>query len=178
MFRRVLLAFLTIFLFSCSNSKYLENEVKIGKVRFFGGVFKDKKWPEKLNMRRVSWYYKLTLYYDAILYRANEGSNFYNWFSPEEKKYFSQCEDVIVAVVYAANSKRISHSMFINQMENNGYDFVSVNSFAKNLRIHPSFEDWKLQRYKIFGHCLRKGKKVPHEITLSFPSFRNARVSP
>jgi hypothetical protein len=174
----LLLLLLTVLFLGCSSSKYLENEIKIGTIRFFGGVEKNKKWDEKLNLTRVSWYYRLTLYYDVNIYRATKASNFYNWFSPEEKEYFNTCSDLLVSVVYSADSKKISHSMFINQMEVNGYDFITVNSFAKNLRSHPSFEDWKLHRYKIFGHCLKKNAKVSHELTLNFPSFREVKFSP
>lgn len=166
-----------LLIYSCASTKYLENEVEIGRVRFFGGVFEDKKWEEKLNFKRISWYYKLKLYYESILYRANKNSNFVNWFSPEERKYFNACEDLVISVVYAADSKKISHSMFINQMELNGYDYVSVNTFGKNLRSHPSFEDWKLQQYKIFGHCLKKGRKIPNELELSFPSFKRILIA-
>jgi hypothetical protein len=164
---------LLIFIFvlsSCSISRMKDNQVKLSTVRFFGGVHENKSWKENLNFKRVSWYYRITLFYDAILHRASKSSSFYNWFSKSEKEYFEDCSDVVVAILYSADSKRISHNMFTSQMEHQGYKEVSILDFSKSLQSHPSFEDWKLHRYKVVGYCLDRNK-TKGDIKISFPSF-------
>lgn len=171
--KKLFLIFSLLFVFGCTG-KYVTNDLKEGKARFFGGTYNDMYWKDNLVFSRYSWYYRIKLYYEVLMTRATPNSKFAQWFSPAEKEYFKRCKDLIVSVVYSADQNKISHSNFINQMETNGYEFVTVNTFAKHLSSHPSYVDWKLNRYKIFGHCLARSKKRPEKIAITFPGFKVA----
>ena len=72
--------FLLLFLAGCASYKSY-NQTTTGKVVLRGGIYQKESWKDPLIFKRMSWYYGMTLYFDALIYRADSGSPFSKWFS-------------------------------------------------------------------------------------------------
>lgn len=161
---------------SCASYKTY-NQITRGRVFLRGGIYQTESWPEALTFRRVSWYHGVTLYFDALMWKADPDSNFSKWFSPSEKEFFTKCESFVVSANYSADPAKISHVNFREQMKLNGYDDVVLNTFAQSLKSHPSASDWRLQNYKIMGYCKRSPSRIGTPgIAINFPSFKQTEV--
>lgn len=166
-----------LFITSCAAYRTF-NQTTDGKVRFPGGVKGSESWDDSMYFRRASWYHGMTLYYDALIYKADAKSPFSRWFSEAEKEYFQRCDKLLVTVNYSADATKISHVMFREQMRANGYDDVVVNTFASSVKTHPTFQAWNLQNYKIIGYCKRQAARVGNgkDLYVSFPSFNELKI--
>lgn len=167
----------TLILSSCAVYKTY-NQTTSDKVVLRGGVYQKESWDDKLVFKRMSWYHGMTLYYDALLYKADPESPFYKWFSATEKEYFTKCESVIVTVGYSGDPSKISHVNFREQMKLNGYDDIVLNNFSSYLRSHPSAADWRMVNYKIMGYCKRSPTKLSStKLGINFPSFGHLEIN-
>lgn len=161
---------------SCAAYK-THNQTKKGSVILRGGVYEDESWDKALKLKRVSWYHGVSLYYDLLLWRANLDSPFAKWFSPQEKEFFTKCEDFIVTAAYSADPAKISHINAREQMKLNGYDDVVLNNFSNYLKSHPSANDWRLQNYKVIGFCKRApSRHGTDDLIINFPSFKQVEI--
>jgi hypothetical protein len=153
------------------------NQTTTGKVVLRGGVYQNESWNQALKFKRMSWYHGVTLYFDALLWKADLDSPFAQWFSASEKEFFTKCESFIVTAGYSADPSKISHVNFREQMKLNGYDDVVINNFASFLKSHPSANDWRLQNYKIMGYCKRSPSRLKDgRFAINFPSFKQLEV--
>lgn len=153
------------------------NQTTSGKVVFRGGIYKKTSWDDSLVFKRMSWYHGVTLYYDALLYKADSSSPFAQWFSPAEKEFFTKCESLLVTVAYSADPAKISHVAFREQMKLNGYDDVVLNNFSSYLKSHPSSTDWKVLNYKVLGFCKRSPSRLDTaNLAINFPSFKHLEI--
>lgn len=154
------------------------NQTTTGMVVLRGGVHETEEWTKPLKFTRMSWYHGMTLYFDALLWKADIGSPFAKWFSPQEKEFFTKCETLLVTAGYSADPSKISHVSFREQMKLNGYDDVVINNFASALKSHPSANDWRLQNYKIMGYCKRAPSRVSsgRQLAINFPSFQQLEI--
>lgn len=153
------------------------NQTTRGAVSLRGGVFKKEAWDDALIFKRMSWYHGMTLYYDALLWKADLDSPFSKWFSPTEKEYFTKCESFLVTAGYSADPAKISHVNFREQMKLNGYDDIVLNNFASALKSHPSASDWRLQNYKIMGYCKRSPSRMATpNLAINFPGFKQLEI--
>jgi hypothetical protein len=142
-----------------------------------GGIYQKETWDDSLEFKRMSWYHGMTLYFDALLYKADPTSPFMNWFSASEKEFFAKCESVIVTAAYSADPSKISHVNFREQMKLNGYDDVVLNNFSTYLKTHPSAQDWRLVNYKIMGYCKRSPSRLgTPNLAINFPSFKHLEI--
>jgi hypothetical protein len=172
------LFFLMVVLFSACASYKSYNQTTTGKVVLRGGIYHTQSWDDSLIFNRMSWYHGMTLYYDALFYKADPDSPFANWFSPVEKEYFTKCENLIVTVAYSADPSKISHVNFREQMKLNGYDDVVLNNFSSYLKSHPSASDWRMQNYKVLGYCKRSPTRLgTDKLVINFPSFKHLDIS-
>jgi hypothetical protein len=154
------------------------NKNTTGKVILRGGIYHDESWTDQLVFKRMSWYHGMTLYFDALVWKADPYSKFSKWFSPSEKEFFTKCESLLVTVAYSADPTKISHVNFREQMKLNGYDDVVLNQFSAFLRSHPSTTDWRLQNYKVVGFCKRTPSRMETpNLAINFPSFSHLEVS-
>lgn len=169
-------AFLLLILASCASYKTYNQTTK-GRVVIRGGFYQKDSWPDALEFKRMSWYHGMTLYFDALLWKADLDSPFVQWFSPTEREFFTKCESFIVTAGYSADPSKISHVNFREQMKLNGYDDVVINNFASSLKSHPSANDWRLQNYKVMGYCKRAPTKLSTlKLAINFPSFKQLEV--
>lgn len=153
------------------------NKTAKGKVLFKGGVYKTESWDESLELKRLSWYHGMTLYYDLLFWEAELDSPFVKWFSAQEKEFFVKCEKFVVTVAYSADPNKISHVMAREQMKLNGYDDVIINNFANYFKSHPSAVEWKLTNYKVLGFCKRAPSRLnPKRVQINFPGFSELEV--
>ncbi len=165
--------FFTLFLLSACASYKSYNQTTTGKVVLRGGIYQKEIWDDQLVFKRMSWYHGMTLYFDALLYKADPESPFAKWFSPAEKEFFAKCESLVVTVAYSADPAKISHVNFREQMKLNGYDDVVLNNFSSYLKTHPSAQDWRFLNYKIMGYCKRAPTRLEtSNIAINFPSFK------
>lgn len=168
---------LLITLFAGCTSYKTYNQTTRGVVHLRGGIHQKEAWDETLVFKRMSWYHGMTLYFDALYWKADIDSPFAKWFSPAEKEFFTKCEQFIVTVGYSADPSKISHVNFREQMKLNGYDDVVVNNFAASLKSHPQSTEWRFQNYKIMGYCKRSPSKLDtKKLGINFPSFRQLEV--
>src|SRR5690606_675912 len=176
-FMRIFLSSLLLLVVASCASHESFNQTGTGEVLFRGGTHRLKSWNEDLVCKRMSWYHGITLYYDALLWKASPHSNFSLWFSDAEKEYFGKCESVLVTAGYSADPLKISHVNFREQMKLNGYDDVVINSFAKYLKTHPSAPDWKLHNYRVMGYCKRSPSSMgSSNLIINFPGFKQLEI--
>lgn len=167
---------ISLVLVGCASYKTYNQTTK-GKVVLRGGIFQEKSWSDALTFKRMSWYHGMTLYFDALLWKADLDSPFSQWFSASEKEFFTKCESLLVSANYSADPSKISHVNFREQMKLNGYDDVVLNNFASSLKSHPSANDWRLQNYKIMGYCKRSPTRLgTQNLVINFPSFQQLEV--
>lgn len=153
------------------------NQTTKGRVFLRGGVYQQESWDKALTLKRASWYHGVTLYFDALFWKADLDSPFSKWFSASEKEFFTKCEQFIITAAYSADPSKISHVTFREQMKLNGYDDVVINQFASYLKSHPSAPDWRLQNYKILGYCKRSPTRLDtSNLVINFPSFKELQV--
>ncbi len=153
------------------------NQTTTGRVVFRGGIYQKDSWDNSLKFKRMSWYHGMTLYYDALFWKADPASPFSQWFSPSEKEFFTKCDSLLVTAGYSADPAKISHVNFREQMKLNGYDDVVLNTFASYLKSHPSASDWRLQNYKIMGYCKRSPTRLETKnLAINFPSFQHLEI--
>lgn len=154
------------------------NQTTTGKVRLRGGIYQKESWQDALVFKRMSWYHGMTLYFDALFYRADPESPFAKWFSDSEKEFFTKCEKLLVTVAYSADPTKISHVNFREQMKLNGYDDVVLNTFSSYLKSHPSATDWRMNGYKVMGFCKRTPTRLDtSKLAINFPSFQHLEVN-
>lgn len=155
------------------------NQTTKGRVVLRGGIHEKEAWDENLTFKRMSWYYGVTLYYDALIWKANPNSNFSKWFSSSEKEFFTKCENLLVTVAYSADPTKISHVNFREQMKLNGYDDVVLNTFSASLKSHPTAADWRVGNYKVLGYCKRAPSRLNTDnLAINFPSFKYLEIKP
>ena len=111
---------LTLILVGACASYKSYNQTTTGRVILRGGIYQKDTWDDSLEFKRMSWYHGMTLYFDALLYKADPNSHFTKWFSPTEKEFFAKCESLVVTVAYSADPAKISHVNFREQMKLNG----------------------------------------------------------
>lgn len=167
---------LLLLLAGCASYKS-HNQTTTGKVVLRGGIYQKETWDEKLVFNRMSWYYGMTLFFDALIYKVDPRSPFSKWFSEQEKEFFTKCENVLVTVAYSADPSKISHVNFREQMKLNGYDDIVLNNFAAYLKTHPSAQEWRMLNYKVMGYCKRTPSRLnTANIGINFPSFKYLEV--
>jgi hypothetical protein len=170
------LILLSLVLAGCASYKTYNQTTK-GIVIMRGGIYEKESWSDALVFKRMSWYHGMTLYFDALLWKADLDSPFSKWFSPSEKEFFTKCESFLVTAGYSADPAKISHVNFREQMKLNGYDDVVINSFASSLKSHPASTDWRLQNYKVMGFCKRSPTRLrTSKLGINFPSFKQLEV--
>jgi len=170
------LSLLLLLLAGCASYKSY-NQTTTGKVVLRGGIYQKEIWQDSLVFKRMSWYHGMTLYFDALIYKADLDSPFAKWFSESEKEFFTKCENLLVTAAYSADPTKISHVSFREQMKLNGYDDVVLNNFASYLKSHPSVLEWRATNYKVMGFCKRAPSRVDSSgIAINFPSFSYLEV--
>lgn len=152
------------------------NQIVKNNASFSSGKYKNKEWNDKLKFKRLSWYHGAALYYDTLVTRMDKKSGFKNWLTSGEDVYFNRCADFLVAVSYSKNPKFISHAMFKKQMEESGYESVTLANFAGHLRNHVAWENHNLYLYKVDGYCRKKVKRKSG-IKFNFPGFEQVKLS-
>jgi hypothetical protein len=153
------------------------NQRTTGKATLRGGIFQKETWDDPLVFTRMSWYHGMTLYYDALVYPADSNSPFFKWFSASEKEYLSKCDKLLVTMNYSADPSKISHVNFREQMNQNGYDEVVINTFASFLKGHPAVLDWGVSNYRVLGYCKRNLSRLNSSgLVINFPSFKHLEV--
>jgi hypothetical protein len=166
------LVLLLLGLIGCASYKSY-NQTTTGKVLLRGGIYQKESWDDSLIFKRMSWYHGMTLYFDAMIYRADPESPFAKWFSASEKEFFTKCEKLLVTVAYSADPSKISHVSFREQMKLNGYDDVVINNFSSFLKSHPSSTEWRMLNYKVMGYCKRAPSRLgTTNLAINFPSFK------
>lgn len=170
------LGFLLLGLVGCASYKSY-NQTTTGKVVVRGGIYQKESWDDSLTFKRMSWYHGMTLYFDAMIYRADPESPFSKWFSASEKEFFTKCEKLLVTVAYSADPSKISHVNFREQMKLNGYDDVVINNFSSFLKSHPSSTEWRMLNYKVMGYCKRAPSRLgTTNLAINFPSFKHLEL--
>ena len=173
---KVVLALLVLLVAGCASYKSY-NQTTTGKVVLRGGIYQKEIWDESLQFKRMSWYHGVTLFYDALLWKADPSSPFSKWFSPSEKEFFTKCESLVVSVTYSADPTKISHVNFREQMKLNGYDDVVLNNFSSFLKSHPSSTEWRVLNYKVLGFCKRAPSRLgTPNLAINFPSFKHLEL--
>ena len=156
--------------FICSCSTMTKNLHLDGELTLSGGRSGTKTWDDELVLKRSSWFKELTMYYDILYTHIDETSPFYNWFSLEEKATLQECVDIIVLSAYAFRPRDISKTMFRMEMAKYGYESFTLNTFEKNIRMHPDYARFQMGVYSTYAFC-RKGIKA-EKISIEFPGFK------
>jgi hypothetical protein len=154
-----------------------QNKVSSGDAAIVGGVYQEKQWEDKLSFKRVSWFYGAVMYYDAYLTYLAEDSPFFAWIGEGSKQELTNCQKILIAMVYSSSSKKIGHATFIEQMNRQGLYEVNLLNFSQNMRVHPDFRAWNLNHYKVKGFCENKNSvQAGQNLSFNFPGFKAVRV--
>lgn len=172
-FNQIILSILILAITSCTNLS--KNMVTDGDFTIRSGRVGNYKWDDRLVFHRASWYHELTLLFDFMYVKIEEKSPFYNWFSLEEKKRISECQEKILVLSYAMDSERISQVQFKNILRNYGLEDYSVPNFQKALKTHPDFEKLSLSLYKVDLFCSKQ--KLSSDIFITFPNFSEYKLN-
>jgi len=167
--RSILILISLFFIFACSTLD--KNLVKADKYYVNGGVYKNLKWEDDLEFNRVSWFKELTLSFDLLYAKVPEESPFYNWFSKSERDMMKTCVDHKVVLTYAWDPMTISREQFFADMEEQGYERLSLPDFHTHVKMHPNFARFNIYLYKT--HLLCRKKLMGKSLTISFPGFQS-----
>ncbi len=163
-----------LFVFAASCSTMSKHFVQKGTLAFDGGVYKNKTWDDDLVFKRVTWYREFTAMYDLAWSKIDTKSPFFSWFSGEERaKIRSSIGPCFVALSYFEDSKKISTSMFLEQMRKQGFEKINVNRFAKYLKVHPQAGEYSLHQYKVYGLCSKTDVDL---VKIDFPGFNTVEI--
>ncbi|PIP94640.1 MAG: hypothetical protein COW00_08990 [Bdellovibrio sp. CG12_big_fil_rev_8_21_14_0_65_39_13] len=166
--RICLYSIISLLLISCSSQT--KNMISSGDLVLKGGVFKTQKWSDPLTFERKSWYKEFTLLFDVLYQKIDLQSPFAQWYSESEKESINSCSEALLVVSYHLDAKRISYSMFKEQMSKAGYEEFALEEFGQNLKLHPDYEYLSLSLHKVHGFC-RKGTSLDSDLRISFPGF-------
>lgn len=166
--RICLYSLICLLFISCSSQS--KNMISTGELVFKSGVSKNQKWDDSLVFVRKSWYKEFNLMFDLLYRKIDLNGPFSQWYSSSEKEVINSCSDALLVVSYYLDSKKISYSMFKEQMKNAGYEEFALEQFGQNLRLHPDYDSLSLTLHKVHGFC-RKGTALDAELRVAFPGF-------
>ena len=170
MVKRSIFTLILIVLSACANLS--KNQIIDEEFDLRGGKFGNQQWDQALVFNRTSWYTELTLVYDVLLAQMNEGNPFWQWLSNSEKESIKACSNHYVAVAYAQDSAKISHTDFKNMAREAGYRSFALPQFSSYLKLHPDFSKNSFHLYQVFGLCLEPDKASRDNILIQFPNFK------
>ena len=163
---------ISIFIFSCSN--FSTNLVRRGELPLKGGRYGNQEWNQVLPFKRLSWYQGMTLVFDLLYTKVEQGSPFYRWFSQSERETLEQCQDHYVVMSYELDSQNISRRKFLNKVEKFGHRRIYLGHFERYIQTHPGGESLSLSLYRTYGLCSRRHQK--NDVILDFPGFKQVRL--
>ncbi len=167
-----------VFLILSSCSSYSLNKTKGSNFSLKGGVVGNKKWSDSLKFKRTSWYKGTTMFFDVSIASLDKNSPFLNWLSSAEVRERASCKHFYLVLSYAHDPELISNKSFLLKLIDQGYSRVSLNSFSKNLKLHPEFS-YLFNNYSIYGIC-HPGpisiKKNKPSLMVSFPGFTSINI--
>ncbi len=162
---------LNLLALSCA-SNLTHNTIEKDEAIFRNGVQRTDQWEADLKFKRVSWYQGLMLSNDVLYWNVDQFSPFAQWFSSDEKEYFSKCYPLIVTMMYAGNHRGFSNAMMKAELEKSGFSEVALTSFGDSLKAHPEFGVWKLKNHKLNGFCRSQEKSLRGKyIYINVPGF-------
>lgn len=157
-----------LLIISCSSQS--KNMISTGELVFKSGVYKNHKWDDSLKFERKSWYKEFNMMFDLLYRKIDLNGPFAEWYSNTEKEVINSCSEALLVVSYQLDNKRISYTMFKEQMKNSGFEEFALENFGQNLRLHPDYESLSLSLHKTHGFC-RKGAALDAELRITFPGF-------
>ncbi len=121
------------------------------------------------NFERSSWYSELNMVLDIYTLKVVPTVSYMSWFGKNTQNKIKECSQFYVLMTYILDTSVIPFKMVSDQMENQGFEQISVADFSSNLNLHPDFKAESLQLYKVYGFC----SKRPHaQITINLPHFK------
>jgi hypothetical protein len=174
--QKMKLILFVLFITSCSGySPLSKNIIKKNRLIIKGGVYEEKKWSGTLIFERTSWFHELSLYFDLLHYRIDTNSQFYHWFSLEDRKNFKGCKEKYIFVTYSLDTKISMEKKFIKQILEGQFEEIKIDNYIANLSHHPDFERFSLNRYSIKGYC--KLKPVQNFLWVFLPGFQRISLA-
>lgn len=170
--KKISILMMVLFLASCSNLS--KNMTKNGQFLVRNGAYAEKVWNENLVFNRFSWYQEMSLQYDLMIAKMPASSAFNYWFSADELKDVQSCTDFRVILIYTLDSKKIAHSSFFEQAEIANFQKIDIQTFKKQLIMHPDSSEQSLNLYQVYGLCKKTKDLKP--IVVNFPSFQEVIV--
>lgn len=167
------LILITLLFCSCSNLS--KNFVRQGQLEMRAGKVNDQQWEDDLVFKRYSWYRELTLVYDVLIYKVDQNSPWYNWFSKAEREAMAECKESFVVLSYTWDEDKINKKEMIGQFKTLGYSRFALREYGRNIRMHPDYEALRLQLYKVDGICRESFQKRP--LVLSLPGFKSKELT-
>jgi hypothetical protein len=156
---------------SCSN--FSERSVLYDSVVFHDNSIQGDSG-DRLNIKRVSWYSKATLEYDAYLGKVLKNSSFYDWFSENEKGQLNSCSEVLLTITRTNRSKVISDLTLHRVLHVKEAREIEAPDFHQSLILHPDFSQWNLSFYRSRIYCLSSPLK---SLSIQIPSFKKAEIN-
>ncbi len=169
------LFFLLLIFFQVSCSSLSKQLITHGEFSINSGVYGRASWNDSLYFKRISWFHEFTLLFDMNIAKLTKNSKFKNWLSPNEKDEISSCNEFYVALTYSGNDEKISQRMFLEEMNRVGFKKVLINNFRTHLRLHPDFDKYSLDQYKLYGFCYSQEVDL-NKIDINLPGFATAEL--
>lgn len=167
------LIILSTFFISCSNLS--QRVTKQGGIDFTGGVSKDKRWEDALELKRQTWFYELSIVYDALYFTIDKTSPFYQWLSTDEKSDLSQCRKFLVAITYKNPTHAFSAQVLSRDLLKAGFLSISTPNFTENIKNHPDYRKWDLNYHRVQTYCQSNSKDNTAKVNV--PGFQEVSLS-
>jgi len=158
---------------SCSHIS--QNFVTTSEMSFYGGKLGNESWDDALEFKRATWHWQVTSLFDVMVYKVDNKSPFYKWFSESEQKDIERCTSFVVALSDSNYDQKISKRMFITEMEKNSFTEYTLVDFSRNMASHPEFNHWAFRNYRITGFC-SKSKNVSNTLAITFPNYKTEDI--
>ncbi len=158
---------LLILLLTAACSSYDRNSVSVGDVEFKHGKNGDEKWKTNLVFKRYSLYSDFNLSNEILITKISQDSDFYKWFSIDEKNELSKCGSSYVLLSFSG-VEGLKSVEIEKQISSQGNKIILIHNFGKNIKKHPNYNDFNLGEYQISAIC---GSKTVDIIAFGFPKL-------
>ena len=158
---------------SCSSLSV--SMVKEGTFTLSSGILNETTWDEKLEFKRYSWFYELSMMYDLLITPISINSNYKRWFEKSEAISANNCSRFYIAAVFSSRDRRSNSNDIWNNFNIDDLQITNVNGFYRNLSFSSSYSVNSFNLYKFWGICVKNaGGEIPIEI--SIPGYKTQKI--
>jgi hypothetical protein len=174
MFNKIFFTLILILVSISCSTNGTRRPIHQSEITLSGGSYGGESWKEKIKFNRISWFRDANLSHEVLTAKLTGNSKFSNWMG-SDKLQLSSCQEFQIALLYADVNSTLGTSYLLSQLTKGGYNQISILDFSQEIKSHPNYKDWKLNRHKVYGLCLKDGKGN-NSVEIAIPGFKNTKV--